>query len=142
MTSSTTTTAALAPDLRATGVDFILLTVEDLDRARGFYRDVLGLVEGAVWQRGDAPAIGAEFDAGDATIALMDVRQIGREPRAGGGAIALRVDDVAATQAALEARGVTFQPETIDSGVCHQAYFTDTEGNALILHHRYAPSRR
>jgi hypothetical protein len=23
--------------------------------------------------------------------------------------------------------------------VCYQAYFSDQDGNALILHHRYAP---
>ena len=33
----------------------------------------------------------------------------------------------------------TFLGETIDSGVCHQAIFQDPDGNALILHHRYAP---
>ena len=26
-----------------------------------------------------------------------------------------------------------------DSGACHQAFFSDPEGHALILHHRYGP---
>jgi hypothetical protein len=34
---------------------------------------------------------------------------------------------------------VTFASETIDSGVCHMAYFKDPDGNALMFHHRYAP---
>ena len=53
--------------------------------------------------------------------------------------IALHVDDVAAARAALQARGVEFAGETIDTGVCHMAFFEDPDGNALMLHHRYAP---
>ena len=50
-----------------------------------------------------------------------------------------QVDDVAAARAALEEQGVQFVPDNIDSGVCHMAYFADPDGNALMLHHRYAP---
>ncbi len=52
---------------------------------------------------------------------------------------ALRVDDVAAARAELEAKGVEFIAETWDSGVCHFAAFRDPDGNTLILHRRYAP---
>jgi hypothetical protein len=34
---------------------------------------------------------------------------------------------------------VSFPVDTIDSGVCHMAYFADPDGNALMFHHRYAP---
>ena len=54
-------------------------------------------------------------------------------PRIGG------VDDVAAARAELEAAGVGFPAETMDSGVCHMAHFSDPDGNVLMLHHRYAP---
>ncbi len=47
--------------------------------------------------------------------------------------------DVAAARAELEGRGVTFAGDIFDSGVCHMAFFTDPDGNALMLHHRYAP---
>ena len=53
--------------------------------------------------------------------------------------IVLRVDDVAAARAELESRGVEFKGDIVDSGVCHQAFFQDPDGNQLILHHRYAP---
>jgi len=53
--------------------------------------------------------------------------------------IALHVDDVEAARAELEARGVEFAGETFDTGVCHMAFFSDPDGNALMLHHRYAP---
>jgi hypothetical protein len=34
---------------------------------------------------------------------------------------------------------VQFQGETFDTGVCHMAFFSDPDGNALMLHRRYAP---
>jgi predicted enzyme related to lactoylglutathione lyase len=49
------------------------------------------------------------------------------------------VDDVAQARSRLEAAGVEFRGETLDTGVCHMAFFADPEGNALMLHHRYAP---
>ena len=42
----------------------------------------------------------------------------------------------------LEARGVQFEGDTFDTGVCHMAFFRDPDGNALMLHHRYAPRQR
>jgi predicted enzyme related to lactoylglutathione lyase len=53
--------------------------------------------------------------------------------------IALRVADVGAARAALEAQGVQFIGETVDTGVCHMSFCRDPEGNVLILHRRYAP---
>ena len=34
---------------------------------------------------------------------------------------------------------VEFEGETRDSSVCHMAFFSDPDGNALMLHRRYAP---
>jgi class 3 adenylate cyclase len=51
----------------------------------------------------------------------------------------LHVDDVALARAALEERGVEFAGDTLDTVVCFMAFFTDPDGNALMLHHRYAP---
>ena len=80
-----------------------------------------------------------EFQAGDVTLALMQTDAFGQEFRRNGAPLALQVPDVDAARAELEAAGVSFVAETIDSGVCHQAIFLDPDGNALILHHRYAP---
>ena len=55
--------------------------------------------------------------------------------------IALRVDDVAAKRAELEAKGVEFAGETLDTGICHMAFFRDPDGNAFMLHRRYAPKQ-
>ncbi len=122
-----------------TGVDFVNVPTTDLDRARQFYGEVLGLEPSAVYQRGDQPAMGAEFETGTVTIALIDSAAIGREFRPNTLPIAFRVDDIEAARAALEAKGVSFAADTLDSGVCHMAFFEDPDGNALMLHHRYAP---
>ena len=125
-----------------TGVDFVSVPTKDLDAAMDFYGNVLGLPRSSVWQREGHPAMGAEFETGTVTIAVIATDMIGIEFSPNEVPIALRVDDVAVARAELESRGVTFKGEIIDSGVCHQALFMDPDGNSLDLHHRYAPFAR
>ena len=74
------------------------------------------------------------------SLYLTDPTNIGREFTGPHTAfIALRVADVAEARAALEAKGVDFEGETFDTGVCHMALFHDPDGNSLMLHRRYAP---
>jgi predicted enzyme related to lactoylglutathione lyase len=131
-----------APPSLVTGVDFVSIPTRDLDAAMAFYGDVLGLQRSALWQRPGQPAIGAEYETGTVTLALMVVSALGIEFHPHRVPIALHVDDVAAARADLEGRGVAFRGDTIDSGVCHQAIFSDPDGNLLDLHHRYAPRAR
>jgi predicted enzyme related to lactoylglutathione lyase len=121
--------------LSVTGVDFITVPTRDYDRASEFYGTVLGLPFSKRW--GDMPA--GEFETGTLTLALMQSDAFGVDFAPHTHPIALHVDDVAAARAELEARGVTFAPDTMDSGVCHMAHFRDPDGNALMLHNRYAP---
>jgi predicted enzyme related to lactoylglutathione lyase len=53
--------------------------------------------------------------------------------------IALQVADMETARAELDQAGVQFAGDTFDTGVCHMAFFDDPDGNALMLHHRYAP---
>ena len=122
-----------------TGVDFVCVPTRDLAAAMDFYGDVLGLPRSSVWQRPGQEPMGAEFETGTVTVALIVSERVGIDFRPNTVPIALRVDDVEAARTELESRGVTFRAETIDSGVCHQAFFVDPDGNALDLHHRYAP---
>jgi predicted enzyme related to lactoylglutathione lyase len=122
-----------------TGVDFVSVPTTDLEAAMDFYGEVLGLERSSVWQRPGQAPVGAEFETGTVTIALIAPERLGLEFRPHKVPIALRVDDVEAARARLEAKGVEFNGETIDSGVCHQALFEDPDGNVLDLHHRYAP---
>jgi predicted enzyme related to lactoylglutathione lyase len=52
--------------------------------------------------------------------------------------IALRVADIAAAKAKLEAAGLEVA-EVWDSGVCNGAGVNDPAGNRILLHRRYAP---
>jgi catechol 2,3-dioxygenase-like lactoylglutathione lyase family enzyme len=122
-----------------TGVDFVSVPTKDLAAARDFYEKVLGLEASSVWQRPGEKALGAEFETGTVTIALIECEQVGIEFSPNKVPIAFQVDDVEAARAELESQGITFEGEIIDSGVCHQAFFLDPDGNALDLHHRYAP---
>ena len=119
-----------------TGVDFVCVPTRDHDRAVAFYGETLGLERGKRW--GTMPA--TEFQAGNLTLAVMDPSAFGgKQAQPNSAPIALQVEDVAAACTSLKGKGVRFQVELMDSGVCHQAMFSDPDGNPLILHHRYAP---
>jgi catechol 2,3-dioxygenase-like lactoylglutathione lyase family enzyme len=120
--------------MNITGVDFVIVPNQDIDRAVEFYGGVLGLPE--LKRYGRHP--GVEFQAGNLTLACMTMTFFGQEFRRNGGAIMLQVGDVPAARAELEAAGVEFHSDLIDSGSCHQAFFSDPDGNPLGLHHRYA----
>jgi catechol 2,3-dioxygenase-like lactoylglutathione lyase family enzyme len=131
---SGTTTA----ELDVERVDFVGVPVRDLARADEFYGKTLGLER----SRGSGDRW-VEYETGNVTLALISPEAMGQEflenfqplwmP------IALRVPNVAEARRQLEAAGVEFEGETIDSGVCHIAPFHDPDGNALQLHLRYAP---
>jgi predicted enzyme related to lactoylglutathione lyase len=118
-----------------TGVDFVTVPAKDIDESAHFYGTVLGLPFVKQW--GSMPA--KEYQAGNLTLAVMEPTAFQQEFRPHGVPVAFQVDDVAAARENLESQGVEFVTEIIDSGVCHQAIFRDPAGNALSIHHRYAP---
>jgi len=114
-----------------TRTDFIGVPSRDAERSRRFYVETLGL----------RPDERAEFEfwAGDTCFGIWEPQKMGMEfaPQKNAHP-ALHVDDVAAARAELEAKGVEFFGETLDTGVCHMALFADPDGNDLMLHSRYA----
>jgi predicted enzyme related to lactoylglutathione lyase len=125
-----------------TGVDFVSVPTQDLDAAMEFYGNVLDLPRSAVWQQPGRDAVGAEFETGTVTIAIQFSERMGIDFKPHKLPIAFHVEDVEAAKADLEAKGVEFLGDIIDSGVCNQAIFRDPDGNLLDLHHRYAPFDR
>jgi catechol 2,3-dioxygenase-like lactoylglutathione lyase family enzyme len=123
------------PTPLVTGTDFVVVPTKDYETAAEFYGTVLGLEFGKRW--GKMPA--GEFETGNLTIAVMESEAFGLEFQPHTHPIALHVEDFEAARAELESRGVSFKGDTIDSGVCHQAFFEDPDGNSLEIHHRYAP---
>jgi catechol 2,3-dioxygenase-like lactoylglutathione lyase family enzyme len=113
-------------------LDFVAVPSTDSERTRSFYVETLGLPrdENAEF----------EFWIGDTCCGIWEPAKFGAEfaPQKNGH-LALHVDDVAASRAELESKGVEFMGDILDTGVCHMAFFTDPDGNDLMLHHRYAP---
>jgi predicted enzyme related to lactoylglutathione lyase len=119
-----------------TGVDFVSVPTRDLERTVAFYGETLGLRRSVYRPERNF----AEFETGTVTLSVLDPERMGVGSfRPNANHVALHVEDVAAARATLEERGVTFAGDIFDTGVCHMAFFSDPDGNALMLHHRYAP---
>ena len=116
-------------------VDFVGIPTRDLAAAAAFYGDMLGLPRSVYLPERNY----SEFETGNLTLSVYNPGAMGMEHNRNPNPIALHVDDVAAVRKSLEARGVEFHGEILDTGVCHMAFFADPDGNALMLHHRYAP---
>ena len=109
----------------------IFVTAHDLDRARTFYRDTLGMRF-----LFDAPPNMAFFDCGGVRLMLG----IPEKPEHDHPASILyyAVDDIEAAHGALTGRGVTFvtPPQIVhktDDTELRLAFFNDSEGNLLAL---------
>jgi methylmalonyl-CoA/ethylmalonyl-CoA epimerase len=108
----------------------IALTVANLDEARAFYRDALGMT--FLFNAGTM----AFFQCGSVRL-LIGTEGQGNAP--GGGTILyFRVSDIQATHAALREKGVTFvqDPHLVARMKSHDlwlALFRDPAGNTLAL---------
>ena len=119
-----------------TGVDFVSVPTTDLERSVTFYGETLGLRRTVYRPENNF----AEFDTGTVTFSVIDPTRMGvGEFQPNKNHVALQVADTHAARAELERRGVQFMGDVFDTGVCHMAFFNDPDGNALMLHHRYAP---
>ena len=128
---STTETPAIV-----TGVDFVSIPTQDLVRSVEFYGTTLGLRRSVHRPERNF----AEFETGTVTLSVVDPAKMGiGEFKPNANHLALHVEDVAASRAELESRGVSFMGDVFDTGVCHMAFFADPDGNMLMFHHRYAP---
>ncbi len=122
-----------------TGVDFVSVPTQDLDRAVDFYGTRLGLHRSVHMPERNF----AEFETGTVTLNVHNPERMGIGSfRANANYLALHVEDVAAARKELEERGVEFMGDIFDTGVCHMAFFADPDGNELMLHRRYAPYER
>jgi predicted enzyme related to lactoylglutathione lyase len=118
-----------------TGVDFVPFSTQDLEKSMDFYGTKLGLPRSVYVPERNY----AEFETGNLTLSIVDGEKMGIGHNVNRTAMALHVDDVESARAELESRGIEFMGDILDTGVCHMAFFTDPDGNALMLHHRYAP---
>jgi len=123
------------PEQEVLRTDFIGVNVRDRSASSAFYGETLGLPLNPV-----AHHEWPELDAGNVVLLLSTPEQKNGGEYKPHFDVALRVADVGQSMARLKDAGVEFLfPEVYDTGVCHMAFFTDPDGNGLMLHHRYAP---
>ena len=116
-------------------VDYIRVPVKDIEEAKHFYGELLGLPLSPNSPHDDW----VEYEAGNVTLAVMTPHTHEYEfSPLPPGAIALRVRDVGDAKAKLEAAGLEVN-EMWDSGLCRGAGVKDPSGNPILLHRRYAP---
>ncbi len=112
-------------------VDYVSVPTRDVERARAFYGETLGLAASSTTPD--------EFETANVTLALWQPESDGETFAPNPAGIALAVPDVEAARARLASEGVELIGDTVDTGVCHMAFILDPDGNVLILHHRYEP---
>jgi catechol 2,3-dioxygenase-like lactoylglutathione lyase family enzyme len=110
-------------------VDYITIPTRDIERAVAWYCEVLGLDPGA----------SGEVETPNVTLSFWNPEEDGEEFAPNRTGFGLRVANVDEARGELEAKGIDFVGETVDSGVCHMAFFRDPDGNPITLHRRYAP---
>ena len=113
-------------------LDFVSVPSQDAERSKAFYVEILGLRpdDTAPW----------DFWVGDTCCVIWEPARFGMEfaPQKNGHlAVARRRRGDRSRHA--RGKGISFTGDTLDTGVCHMAFFTDPDGNDLMLHHRYAP---
>jgi hypothetical protein len=113
-----------------TKLDFVAIHSPDSERSRRFYADTLGL-------RADEHAQ-FELWAGDTCLGIWKPARLAWSSRPRRTRVSPSTLMTWRTRAPSRAKGVTFVGETLDTGVCHTAFFTDPDGNDLLPHHRYA----
>jgi catechol 2,3-dioxygenase-like lactoylglutathione lyase family enzyme len=122
-------------DLGVQRVDYVRVPAKDIEEAKHFYGEILGLE-----QNPNSPGDDwIEYEVGNVTLAVMTPHTHDSEfTPLPPGTLALRVRDVAEAKATLEAAGVPVN-EMWDSGACRGAGTHDPSGNPILLHRRYAP---
>jgi catechol 2,3-dioxygenase-like lactoylglutathione lyase family enzyme len=116
-------------------VDYVRVPVTDIEQAKHFYGELLGLELNPNSPSDDW----LEYEAGNVTLAIMTPHTHEYEfaplPPS---TIALRVPDLEAARAELVAAGLE-PAEMWDSGLCNGVGVSDPAGNRILLHRRYAP---
>ncbi len=114
-----------------TGLDFVGIPTQNSEKSLQFYTEVLGLEKDTHGKY--------DLRLGNTCLGIWEPESMGMPFAPQKNAhLSLHVEDIEKTRAELEAKGVVFQGDTFDTGVCYMALFTDPDGNDLMLHHRYA----
>ena len=133
MSTAAPVPATAARPFHVRGVDFILVSVSDIERARAFYGETLGLTPAAEW-----PPYWYEFDAGSSTVALAKPPSEEPQPPYTGNGVsfAIAVSDARAAMEELKRKGVDVRKDVEEGEVCSMGLIADPDGNLIWIHQR------
>jgi predicted enzyme related to lactoylglutathione lyase len=115
--------------MKIKAIGFVAIPVTNIERARSFYEEVLGLrtsdeMMGGKW---------IEYGVGDDTLAIANVSDSWTPSDQGTGA-AFEVEDFDDAIKRLKDRQVRFAAEPFETPCCHMAVVQDPDGNKLMIH--------
>lgn len=115
--------------MKIKNIAFVGIPVTDIERAREFYENVLGLrvsdeMMGGKW---------IEYVVDDDTLAIANLGEHWTPSDQGTGA-ALEVEDFDDVIKHLKEQRVRFAAEPFETPCCHMAVVQDPDGNKLIIH--------
>ena len=119
--------------MKVTEIAFAAYPVTDLLRARNFYEQTLALAASRVF--GDDVNAWVEYDLGANTLAISNMTPDWK-PSAGGGSVALEVEDMSAAVSRLKSDGHPPFFGPVETPVCYIAVVSDPDGNSVTIHQR------
>jgi len=112
---------------KATGIDAVYYSVQDVDRAKAFYTGLLDVKE-TTWENEH----GAEFVLGDGTAFGFGKL----EPHRTSGCVLFAVPDVAALTPRVSELGGKLDGELREFPVCQSQWCFEPDGNSFVLHQK------
>ena len=107
----------------------------DIEETRAFYRDIIGLKEGMVFEH-EGKAGWVEFEIpGGHTIAIAQANDQW-QPNPGGGGLAFELEDLDVALEKLAAAGVKIILPAQDYPVCRMSLIADPDGNTVAIHQK------
>jgi predicted enzyme related to lactoylglutathione lyase len=121
--------------IRITEVAFIAYPVSDINRARDFYENLLGLPPGEFNHEleGMPGKYWIEYEVGNVTLAISNAWETAGQ---GGPSVAFEVEDLQEAVSHLKKAGVRFLADNIETPVCSFALIADPDGNGITIHKR------
>ena len=113
--------------IQITHIDHVSVLITDVERSRGFYRDVLGLKEIAKPRSFSFVALWFELGNQQLHLLLKDKPDT-RSPRH----FALRVKDVPAARSYFRERGIALEETTVIPS-CDRFFVYDPDGNRIEI---------
>ena len=107
----------------------------DIEETRKFYREIIGLKEGIVFDN-EGKVGWVEFEIpGGHTLAIAQANEQW-QPNPGGGGLAFEMEDLDAAIEKLTAAGVKILLPVQDYPICRMALISDPSGNTVALHQK------